>query len=176
MRDAHGRIQTTRAIPASHPDVGRGGHTARAASRLQTVPVPSSAGGSSPTPTGLAFAPAVRGSRQTPQRRSPSLRTDARRGVVRPRLQTGLAPARGVREASSKYPRVGRHRFPIQSDRRRRWPYRSLTKVGEMECGVRSVRGTSWPYDAIRWAMWKEAGNRQWPYCPTRWAFEWDAA
>ena len=85
--------------------------------------------------------------------------------------QTGLAPARGVREAPSKYPRVGRRRFPIQSDRRRRWPYRSLTKVGEMECGVRSVRGTSWPYDAIRWAMWKEAGNRQWPYCPTRWAY-----
>ena len=98
------------------------------------------------------------------------------RGVsLDPIVQTGLAPARDVREASSKYPRLGRRRFPIQSDRRGRWPYRSLTKVGEMECGVRRVRGTSWPYDAMRWAMWKEAGHRQWPYCPTRWAVEWDA-
>jgi hypothetical protein len=47
------------------------------------------------------------------------------------------------------------------------WPY-CLTKVGVMEDRVYAE--TLWPYDAIRWAMWKEAGNRQWPYCLTRWA------
>jgi len=72
-----------------------------------------------------------------------------------PIVQTGLAPARDVREASSKYPRLGRRRFPIQSDRRRRWPYRSLPKVGDVGYGVYAE--TSWPYDATRWAMWKEA-------------------